>query len=175
MNTGKWVKFYQNVICFLKTWFWIGQYDLFHTIFDKFYFVFKEFCRLWVLSPRIWNVLLVRFSKMNLLHQLKRKERWPRNTQKVFFGWKLLNPNTCDCPLNSTLNAWYLRFPSGSEVSRRFCNILRENVLVRIRSNYFCHFFMVLYCKITRKVLGRLFSIKVNISFIYWYCTLCSF
>ena len=31
-----------------KKWFWIGQYDPFQTIIDKFYFVFKEFCCLWV-------------------------------------------------------------------------------------------------------------------------------
>ena len=41
--TGKLVKFYQNVFCFFKIWFWIGQYDRFHMIIDKIYFVFKEF------------------------------------------------------------------------------------------------------------------------------------
>ena len=34
--TGKLlVKFYQDVFCFFKIWFWIGQYDPFHTIIDK--------------------------------------------------------------------------------------------------------------------------------------------
>ena len=40
--TGKSVKFYQSVYCFFKIWFWIIQYDPFHTIINKFYLVFKE-------------------------------------------------------------------------------------------------------------------------------------
>ena len=71
--------------CFFKIWFWIGQYDSFHTIINKFYFVFKEFCCLWVLSPRIWNVLWMRFSKMNLLHQLKKWRDDPEIPKKLFF------------------------------------------------------------------------------------------
>ena len=39
--TGKLLKFYQNVFCFFKIRFWIGQYDQFHRIIDKFYFVLK--------------------------------------------------------------------------------------------------------------------------------------
>ena len=35
--TGKLlVKFYQDVFCFFKIWFWIGQYDPFHTISTHF-------------------------------------------------------------------------------------------------------------------------------------------
>ena len=85
--TGKLVKFYKNVFCFFKIWFWIGQYDQFHTIIDKFYFVLEEFWCLWVLSPRIWNVIWMHLSKMNLLHQLKnwRDDPWPRDTPKIIF------------------------------------------------------------------------------------------
>ena len=43
----------------------------------------KEFCCLWVLSPRIWNVLRMRFSKKYLMHQLK---KW-RDDQEI--SWKL--------------------------------------------------------------------------------------
>ena len=53
--TGKLVNFYQNVFCFFKIWFWIVQHDRFDSIIDKFFFVFKEFCCLWVLSPRIFR------------------------------------------------------------------------------------------------------------------------
>ena len=145
--TGKLLKYYQSVFCFVKKWIWIGQYDPFHTINDKFYFVFKELCCLWVLSPRIWNVLWMCFSKMNLLHQLKKMERWPRDTQKViflFYFWveNMLSPNILDCPLNPTLNYWYLRLPFtqrfrvGSVVIPK-----KKDVLVRIRSNYLFYYY----------------------------------
>ena len=122
---------------------------------DTFYLVLKEFCCLWVLSPWIWNVLWVRFSKINLLHQLKKMERWPRDTPKVFlfYFWveNMPSPNIWDWPLNPTLNNRFRR------------NILRD-VLVRIRSIIFFFFlffllFMIFFI-ITRKVLGSLFSIK---------------
>ena len=35
MNACKLVKFYQNVFCFFKILFIIGQYDPFHTTIDK--------------------------------------------------------------------------------------------------------------------------------------------
>ena len=65
LNIGKLIKFHQNVCCFFKIWFWTGQYDPFYTIIDKFYLIFKEFCCLWVLSLRIWNVLKMHVSKKN--------------------------------------------------------------------------------------------------------------
>ena len=123
MNTGKLVKFYQNVFCFFKIWFWIGQYDPFYTIIDKFYFVFKECCCLWVLSPRIWNMLWMRFSKMIFGINKKNGEvnhRYPKSYFLFYFLVEnLLSPNIWDCPLNPTLNTWYKRLPSGSEVSER--------------------------------------------------------
>ena len=94
LNLGKLIKIYQNEFCFFKIWFWMGQYDPFHTIIDKFYFVLKKICCLWVLSPRIWNVLWMRFSKRNLKHQLKRWRDDPEIPKKIFFfsffflGWK---------------------------------------------------------------------------------------
>ena len=63
--TEKLVKFYQQVFCFFELWFRIRLYDPFHTIIDNFYFVLKEFCCLRDLCPRIWNVLWMRFLKMN--------------------------------------------------------------------------------------------------------------
>ena len=82
-----------NDKCFFKIWYWKSQYDQFHTLIDKFYFVFKEFCSLWVLSPRIWNVLRMHFSKMNLLRQSKKRGDDPEIPKKLFFcfiflGWK---------------------------------------------------------------------------------------
>ena len=81
------VKFCQNVFCFFKTWFWIGQYDPFHTKSDKFYFVFKEFCCLWVLSPLSTNLkcFMDAFIKNEFTASIKKMERWPRNTQNVIF------------------------------------------------------------------------------------------
>ena len=79
--------------------FWIGQYDPFHTIIvsinhtiiDKFYFVLKKICCLLVLPPRIWNVLWMRFSIKNLLHQLKNGEMTQRYQKSyfsvLFWGW----------------------------------------------------------------------------------------
>ena len=63
MITGKLLKLYQNVFCFNRAIRPISNFTL---------FFFKEFCCLWVLSPRIWNVLWMHFSKMNLLHQIKK-------------------------------------------------------------------------------------------------------
>ena len=107
LNTVKLVKFYQNVFCFFKIWFWIGQYDPFHTIIDKFKFVFKEFCCLWVLSPRIWNVLWMRFSKNYLLHQLQRWRNDPEIPKKLFFcfifGWKYAKSKHMGLSLKSHL------------------------------------------------------------------------
>ena len=161
MNTGKLVKFDQNVFSFFKIWFWKGQYDPFHTIIDKFYFVFKNFCCLWVLSPRIWNMLWMHFSKMNFRYQLKKMERWPRDTKR-FWGFflveNMLSPNIWDCPLNPTLNTWYKRLPSCSEVLHRFRS---EDVLVPIRSNFYSyHFLWFLKKMFISKVMGSLFSIK---------------
>ena len=85
LNAGKLVTFYQNVFCFFKIWFWIGQYDPFHMIIDKFYFVFKQFCSLWVLSPWIWNVVRMRFSKKNFMHQLKEWRMIQRYPKYYFF------------------------------------------------------------------------------------------
>ena len=70
LDYKKIVKILPKCFCFFKIWFWIGQYDPFHTIIIKFYFVFKETWYIWVFSPRIWNVSWMHFSKMNLLHQL---------------------------------------------------------------------------------------------------------
>ena len=81
LNTGKLVKFYQNIFCFFNIWFWLGQYVPFHTIMDKFYFVLKVFCCLWVLSPRIWNV----FFEKDFNASIKKMEKWHRDTQKVIF------------------------------------------------------------------------------------------
>ena len=83
--TGKFIIFYQHVFCFFKIWFRIGQYDPFHTIIDNFYHVFKEFRCLWVLSPRIWNVLWMCFSRRNFLHQLKKWRDDPEIPKKLFF------------------------------------------------------------------------------------------
>ena len=47
----------------------------FHTIIDKFYLIFKEFCCLWVLS--CLHEFEMRFSKKNLLHQLKQQAHGP--------------------------------------------------------------------------------------------------
>ena len=73
-------KFYQNAygFCFFKIWFWIGQYDPFHTKIDKFYFVFKEFCYFWVLSLRNGCIFQ---------HQLKKLRHDPEIPKKLFF-WK---------------------------------------------------------------------------------------
>ena len=91
--TGKFVKFYQNVFCFFKIWFWIGQYHSFHTIFDKFYFLFKDFCFLWPLCLHefeMWYGCVLK--KKNLLHQLKKLRDDPEIPKKLFFwfiwGWK---------------------------------------------------------------------------------------
>ena len=166
LNTGTLVKFYQNVFCYFKLWFWIGQYHPFHI-----YFVFKEFCYLWVLSPRFWNVLWImwmRFSKKNLLHRFKKWRDDSEIPKKLFlcfiFGWKICKVQTysLDCPL---------RLPFGSVVSLRFRNSLWEGPLVRIRLNYF--FF---YCLLEKFwVVCFLLNALLNISFIYWFCTLCSF
>ena len=90
--TGKLIKFYQHVFCFFKLWFRIGQYDPFHTIIDNFNHVFKEFCFLWVLSPRIWNALWMCFSKMIFFHQIEKWRDDPEIPKKLFsvlfFGWK---------------------------------------------------------------------------------------
>ena len=43
LNTEKLVKFYQNEFCFFKILFLKRQYNPFHAIIDKFYFVFKNF------------------------------------------------------------------------------------------------------------------------------------
>ena len=119
-------------------WFWIGQYDQFHTIIDKFYLVFKEFCCLWVLSPRIWNVLWMHLWEMNLLQQLKKWRDDPEIPKELFF-----------CFIFGMKIHMWLSFKSHfkhvvlkDEVSRRFrCNILWEDVMVRIRSNYLFFFF----------------------------------
>ena len=129
LSTGWLIKFYQHVFCFFKIWFRKGQYDPFHTIIDNFYHVFNEFCCLWVLSPRIWNVLWMRFFQKWIFASIKKMERF------LFYFWveDMLSPNIWYCHLNPTLN----RLPFGSEVSRRFRrNILLENVLVRLRSNH---------------------------------------
>ena len=101
---------------FFKIWFWIGQYEPFQTIIDKFYSVFKECCCLWVLSPRIWNMLWMHFSKMNFRHQLKKNGEMTYRYQKIsgfFLVENILSPNIWDCPLNPTLNTWYKRLLSG--------------------------------------------------------------
>ena len=67
----------------------IGQYDPFHTTIDKFYFVFNEFWCIWVLYPRIWNVLWMRFSKKNLLHQLNRWKDHSEIPKKLLFSFIL--------------------------------------------------------------------------------------
>ena len=125
----------------------------------QFYFVFKEFCCLWVLSPRIWNVLWMRFSKINLL---RRSKKWSDNpdTKKVIFliyFWveNMLSPNIWDW--NPILNTWYLRMPLVSVVSRRFSKNLWEELLVRMRLNYLFLWYFLIF---TTKVLGSLFSIK---------------
>ena len=105
--TVKWVKFGLNVFCFFRKWFWIRQHEPFGTKIDKFQFVFKESCCLWVFSPRIWNVLWMRFWLKNLLHQLKKWRDGPEITKKLLFcfifGLKIWScPNVRFCPLNNT-------------------------------------------------------------------------
>ena len=83
--TGKWANFYFNAFCFFKIWFWTWQHDPFHTKIEKFSFVFKESCCLWVFSPHIWNVLWMHFSLKNSLHHLKNWRDDPDMTKKLFF------------------------------------------------------------------------------------------
>ena len=139
-------KFYQNVFCFFKIWLWIGQYNPFPTIIDKFYFVFKEFCcPLGLVSTKL-KCVMDAFFKNEYTASIKKMEGWPRDTQKVIFllySWveNILSPNIWDCPLNPTLNYCCLRWPCGSKVSRRLRrHIHKEDVLVRIRSNYLSFF-----------------------------------
>ena len=77
--TGKWVYFNFIAFCFFRMWFWTWQHDPFHTKIDKFGFGFKECFCLWVFSPRIRNVLWMRFSAEFTASILKKMERWPRN------------------------------------------------------------------------------------------------
>ena len=98
---------------------------------------FKESCCFWVFSPRIWNVLWMRFSSKNLLRQIEKWRDNPEITKTfLFYFWdeNMPSPNIRYCPLNNTLNERYLSLSYGSVVSRRFNN---EDFLVRIRSNYF--------------------------------------
>ena len=96
--------------CFFKILIWIWQYDTFHTIIDKFSFVFKQFRCLWVLSPRIWNVLWMRFSKW-FTASIKNGEmtqRYPKSYFSVlFWSRKYVKSKHLDCPLNPTLNTQY--------------------------------------------------------------------
>ena len=77
--------FYFNVICFFRIIFWIGKHDLVHTKIDKFTFVFKESCCLWIFSTWIWNVSWMRFSLKNYCLNLKKMERWP--STKVYCAY----------------------------------------------------------------------------------------
>ena len=70
--------------CFFRIWFWTWQHDPFHTKIDKFSFVFKESCCLWVFSPRIWNAQWMHFSQKNLLHQLKNEEMTQKQLKSIF-------------------------------------------------------------------------------------------
>ena len=137
--TGKWVNFYFNAFCFFRIWFWTWQHDPFHTKIGKCSFVFKETHCLWVFSPRIWNVLWMRFLLKNLLHHWKIWRDDPKITKKLFFYFifvlKICCPNIRDYCLNHSLNARSLRMPCGSVVSRRFYKDQWMNILVRIRSN----------------------------------------
>ena len=51
----KWFNFSLNVFCFFRIWFWIGQHDPFLTNIDKFNFVFKVSCCLWIFSRFVFN------------------------------------------------------------------------------------------------------------------------
>ena len=82
--TGKWVNFYFNEFCFFRIWCWTWQHDPFHTKIDKCSFVFKEYHCFFVFSPRIWNVLWMRFSLKNLLHHLKIWRDDPEITKSFF-------------------------------------------------------------------------------------------
>ena len=81
--TGKSVKFCQSVYCFFKIWFWIVQYDPFHTIINKFYLVFKE------LSPGLvssnFEMCYGCIFQKWITASIEKMERWPRDTQKVIF------------------------------------------------------------------------------------------
>ena len=83
--TRKWVNFYLSVFCFFRKWFWIKQHDPFGTKIDKFNFLKKESCCIWVFSPRIWNVLWKRLWLTNLQHQLKKWRDDPEITKKLLF------------------------------------------------------------------------------------------
>ena len=106
-------------------------------------------------------------------------ERWPRNTQKVIFLFYFLVENM---PNKYTHMGLSFKFHFNYLIWR-VAEWLRGIASVPLHPTRECfdsnmvNFFSFFYGFIlfTRKVLGSLFSIKLNISFIYWYCTLCSF
>ena len=118
------------------------------------------------------------FFKNEFTASIYKIERWPRDTQKViylFCFWveNMLSPNIWDW--NPILNTWYLRLPLGSVVSSRFRNNLCEDVLFRIRSNYY-YFCITFHCLPEKFWVDCfLLNASLNISFIYWCFALRSF
>ena len=157
LNTGKLVKFYCHIFCLFKILFGKRQYDPFHTIIDKYLPILKNCVISGSCLHEFWNVLRMRFSQMKLLCQSKnwRDDRdTHRDTQRVFFFFlgggygveNMLSSNILFCPSYPNLNTWHEWLPFGSELSRQFRNILREDVLVRTRPNNYCfHDFVNVY------------------------------
>ena len=85
-------KILPNVFFFFKIWFWIRQYDPFHSIIDKSYFCFLRIFCLWILSQRIW----MRFPKKEFTASITKTgemtQRYPNSYFSVlFWGWKYAN------------------------------------------------------------------------------------
>ena len=82
LNTGKLGEFYQNVFCFLKIWFWIGQDDPLHTITGIFTLFLKNFVVSGSCVHEFEMCYRCIFQKMNLLHRLK---KWSDDPEIIIF------------------------------------------------------------------------------------------